>query len=135
MELALAIIGTALGVVSLAHAIKTQRDKERLEKFIQAKLACIAGSLVLVRNNPALAHKNLDYVLNRIEAIREDDLKAIVNHLAWAQGDSAAAHRLLGVVLLDVLSVQEGLFGTRVISTEVSEDEAPRLVNSDTSSK
>jgi hypothetical protein len=38
LELALAIIGTAVTVASLVYALKTQRDKERLERLVRAKL-------------------------------------------------------------------------------------------------
>jgi hypothetical protein len=85
--------------------------------MVRAKLAGIAGGIVLIRDNPRMAHKNIDHVLMRLNAVKSTEMNEIVNHLAWAQGDSAAAHRLLELLLLDVLSLQEGLFGSRLIST------------------
>ena len=115
MELAFGILGTLITVLSFAYALKTQHDQHRLERLIRCKSAGIAGSIVLIRNNPALAHKNIDYVPKRfdmVEPAREQ--KAMVNRLAWAQGDSAAAHRLLELLLVDVVTLQQGLFGTKV---------------------
>ena len=118
MEVALAIIGTLVGLVSFVYAIMTQREKSRYERLVQATLAGIAGSIVMIQKNPRLAHANIDHILQRLEDIESSPgKKDIINYLAWAQGDSAAAHRLLEVLLNDVLTLQEGLFGVRRITS------------------
>ena len=111
------IVGTVVGIASSLHALATQRGKRRLEHLVQSKLAGVAGAIEAIGGNPALAHKNIDWVLSRVDKLREhEDLAGLVNHLAWAQGDSATTHRLLEQLLLDVLALQEGLFGTRQIA-------------------
>jgi hypothetical protein len=117
-------VGTAVTIASLVYALKTQRDRVKLEQLVKAKLRGIAGSLVAIRKNPALAHKNIDLAMKSLELVQPNEMNGIVNYLAWAEGDSAATHRLLELLLLDVLSLQEGLFGTRIISPTDAEGES-----------
>lgn len=111
------IVGTVVAMTSTLHALATQRGKRRLEHLVQSKLSGLAGAIEAIRGNPVLAHQNIDWVLSRVDQLRDHkDLSGLVNHLAWAQGDSATTHRLLDQLLLDVLALQEGLFGTRTIA-------------------
>ncbi|SYZ72228.1 hypothetical protein TRIP_C20343 [Candidatus Zixiibacteriota bacterium] len=124
MEIILAIMGVIIGLFSFLYALKTQREKRKFERLVKSNLAGLAGSIVMIRNNPALAHKNIDYILKHLDVIESTpELNRILNRLAWAQGDSAAAHRLLEVLLNDVLTLQEGLFGTRDIVRPDSHEE------------
>ena len=117
MGLLLAVAGVVVGLASLVFAIKTQQEKAKFERLVNCELAGIAGSILMIRDNPRLAHSNIDYILQRLEDLEgSPNVKEIVNHLAWAQGDSAATHRLLEVLLNNVLGLQEGLFGTRRVS-------------------
>lgn len=114
VEEVVGLVGVVIGIASLAFAFKAQHEKRQFEQLLKSTLVGLAGSIVMIRNNPALAHKNIDYILKRVDVLGANpDLNRIINRLAWAQGDSAATHRLLEVLLNDVLSLQEGLFGTR----------------------
>lgn len=121
----LAIAGVALGVVAFLFAIVTTNDKARLERLIEAKLWGFCTSLERIRGNPKLAHRHLDELrrfLNRLP--HSSELQVPLDQVAWAQGDSVAAVRLLDELREDIDTVRVGLFPRQAKNREVKQRKA-----------
>ena len=92
----------------------TSRDKAKVEKSLKAHLGSTAGNIILVRQNSETAHKHIYNILSLLKE-SPPNTEQIAEYAAWAQSDVTASDRTLEILLADILSLQEGLFGTRVI--------------------
>ncbi len=117
INLLLAVIGIVIGIASLVYAVMTNRDKARLEKLVQAELRGLAGNIDEIRANPKWAYEHFKtiqaYALKLEE--RSDSVNRIHEAALYGTGDALATERLLGNLLNQVLTLQDGLFGTKVI--------------------
>lgn len=117
MEIALSIIGVALGAAGLVYAVMTNREKARLEKLVQAELRGLAGNIEQIRVSPAWAHQHFQGIQEcALKLERNQDVDQILRHAQSGVGDSVAAERMISNLLGQVLTLQEGMFGTRTIT-------------------
>jgi hypothetical protein len=117
MQTVLSILGTALTLASLVYAIKTGREKVRLERLVKAKLAGLAGNINAIRPSAAWADRHLINI-NRhaLNLERGPDMSAILDSAQLGARDATAATRMLDNLLNEVLSLQDGLFGERLVT-------------------
>lgn len=114
LEFVLSVIGVCITTASLLYAVMANRDKARVEKSLKAHLGSTAGNIILIRKNSETAHKHIYNILSLVKEA-QPDTDQIAEYAAWAQSDVTASDRTLEILLADILSLQEGLFGTRDI--------------------
>lgn len=116
----LAVIGIAIsslfGIVSLVYAFLTNRDKVRLEKLIQAELRGLAGNIKKIGDNTYAADKHFRTVqVHALKLERIDEVNAILGATQFGARDALAADHMIRNLLNQILTLQEGMFGTRNI--------------------
>jgi hypothetical protein len=83
---------------------------------VRTTLAGYAGNIELIRKNPHWADKHfkciLDVVLN---VSQEIDRKVVGEHAHAGARDVVAAERMLRILRNDILSLQDGMFGTKTL--------------------
>ena len=110
MNLALTIISLLVGALSLVYAVIANREKAKLEKIIQSRLLNITESVEDAKNNTKLAYGHIDEIRRFLNSLkRSKDMNTTLDHVAWAEADITAAHRMLKRLKRDVESLQEGL--------------------------
>ena len=110
----IAVIGTIASVVSVVYAIMTNREKARLEKLIQAELRGFAGNIDQICGSPGWANRHFEAIQEHaLKLERNQDVHEILRNAQQGVGDSVAAERMIRNLLNQVLTLQEGMFGTR----------------------
>ena len=113
----LSIASVALGVAGLVHAYLRNRAKASLEKLIKAELRGLAGNVENIRVNPGWADNHLGDIHTAAMALETSDLKERILIAAHKGArDATAAERMLGNLLNELLSLQQGLFETKAIT-------------------
>ncbi len=117
MELLLSVMSVAIGLAGVGYAYMTNRAKTTLEKLIQAQLRGLAGNIKEIREQPRWANTHLEtiYKLASKKEKTEEDLNEILQRAYWGRGDITAAERMLSNLLNEILTLQEGMFGTRTV--------------------
>ncbi len=116
MELFLSIASVALGVAGLVFAYMTNRAKRDLEKLIQAELRGLAGNIEQIRVNPQWADTHLTNIHDLASKMeRTEDVNKILQAANWGARDAIAAERMIGNLLNQVLTLQDGMFGTKIV--------------------
>lgn len=109
-------ISMILGVASIGYAIKTNREKIRLERLVKGTTASIAGSIERIRRRSHLADSHCRNIVSECGNLPlEDHISNIVSHALGGARDSVATYDGLGHVLNHVFALQEGLFETRLV--------------------
>ncbi len=128
MEIALSVIGAVVGIAGLIYAIMTNHAKASLERLIRAELRGFAGNIDHIRNSAHGANEHLHYI--RKFAANLDQGNFVTEIIARAHvggNDAASAERMLQNLLNQVLTLQEGMFGTREVTSPVPRmEEAPK---------
>lgn len=113
VSLIIGIVSTAITAAVLTYAIKTNRDRERVESLIKAKLASTAGSVELIRKNPHWADKHFKIISELAQQVVQENVRKMLTARAQADArDVTAAERMLRILRNDILSLQKGMFGT-----------------------
>jgi len=108
------IVSVTLGTASLVYACKTNQEKKKLEDYIQAELRGLAGNIDKIRVSPEWAEHHFGEIRNQaLELEPTNEMKEIVRHAQDGAKDAAAASRMIRNLLNQVLTFQEGMFGTR----------------------
>ena len=116
MEIILSIVSVALGAGGLVYAWMTNREKANLERLMRSQLRGLAGNVVNTRKNPGWADchfRNIQDTALRLD--RNDHLNHILEEAQTGARDATAAERMLQNLLNELLSLQDGLFGTKLI--------------------
>ena len=123
METILGYLGVALGIAGIVYAYSTNREKARLENLVKAELRGLAGNIRSIRCNPGWADQHFSSIQERaLKLERNEDVEQILKHTQQGARDATAAERLIGNLLTQVVTFQEGMFGTRIIDHIDSED-------------
>lgn len=126
LGLIIAIVGTGITAAALTYAIKTNRDRDRIENLVKAKLASTAGSVELIRKNPHWADKHFKAISELAQSLSEEDIrKKLAEHAQAGARDVTAAERMLRILRNDILSLQNGMFGTQNIDKFDVPSESP----------
>jgi hypothetical protein len=116
MELFLSLFGLVLTVASIIYAFITNREKNKLQSLVKIRLEDMIKSIEAVRGNTKLAHTHIDHIRKFMNGLRRsDELKTMLDRVAWAEADITAAHRMLKRLRQDVASLQNGLFAVQEI--------------------
>jgi len=128
VELALAVIGLVIGIISIIYAVKTNRDKAKLEKFTRLRYENFTATIEDAENNADSAYLHIEEVHRFLNGLkRSEELKAILDRAMWAQQDVAAAHRLLKRLKHDVVSLEKSMSGEEVTSHKLDSAESKQL--------
>jgi hypothetical protein len=115
-NLIIGFISAIVSAISLTFAIKTNREKNRLEKLIKCMLANFAGNAEMIRINPHWADKHFRDISTFAQKVTNKAIgKKIIDHAHQGARDVTAAERMLRLLRNNILSLQEGLFNTRDI--------------------
>ena len=116
-ELIISFISVAVGVAGLVYAIMTNRQKSNLEKLISAELRGMAANIEFVQKNSNWADRHF-HRINEIalKLERSEEANDIVTHAHTGARDAVAAERIVHTLLNQILTLQEGMFGTRIIT-------------------
>ena len=126
VALIIGIISTGITTASLTYAIKTNRDKNRVENLVKANLAGTAGSIELIRKNPHWADKHFKAISELAQSLSQEDIKRkLIEHAQAGARDVTAAERMLRILRNDILSLQKGMFGTQDIDKFDIPNESP----------
>lgn len=113
LNLILALLGTGITAASLTYAVKTNRERNRIENLVKAKLSSMAGTVELIRKNPHWADKHFKAISELAQDADQDSLrKDLAEHAQAGARDVTAAERMLRILRNDILSLQKGMFGT-----------------------
>lgn len=120
IDTVLAIVGIGVsagfGTGGIVYAVFTNREKKKLETFVKANLVSTAGNVEKIRESAQFAWRNFNYIRESATKLPDSEEKNnIIKCGALGTGDAAAADRMMGNLLNEVLSTQEGLFGTTEI--------------------
>ena len=116
-ELIFSIGGVVVGVACLVYAIMTNRQKKILEKLIAAELRGMAANIEWVRTNSNWADSHFNSIRDSALKIeRSEELNKILTHAQSGARDAVAAERIVHTILNQILTLQEGMFGTRTIT-------------------
>lgn len=110
-------VSLGLGIVALAYAVITNRQKAELQRLIKSVVADMERELGDIEDNVALAHGHVDGVRKYMSTlVRSEKLKSQLDLIAWAEADVTAAHRMLKNLRKDVASLQTTMFEGRASS-------------------
>jgi hypothetical protein len=110
------VVGTGISVGSLIYAVKTNREKAKLETLVQTELAYIAGNIQVIRANPQWADRHFQAIRDKVlELEAGEQVQEIIKQAHDGARDVTAAERMLGNLLNEVLALQKGLFGTEEV--------------------
>ncbi|MFO7656666.1 MAG: hypothetical protein R6W78_06330 [Bacteroidales bacterium] len=110
------ITGTA-SIIGVIIAIFQYVGKRNLSRFLRSTLRGIAGNVCMIQQS-ANWGENKFRELQKI-AIQLPDSKIkneLILKISEGQGDSTAADRMITNLLNDLLTSQEGQFGTKIIN-------------------
>ena len=125
-SLIISIVGTGITTAALTYAIKTDRDRNRVESLVKAKLASTAGSVELIRQNPHWADKHFKVISELAQEVSQENIRKSLTERAQAGArDVTAAERMLRILRNDILSLQKGMFGTQNIDKYDQPNESP----------
>jgi hypothetical protein len=132
--IAIGVIGSLIGVISLIYAYKTNREKERFEELVRDKLAGIAGNIWYSHKSADLSDKNFFKARDEAYKLDESDKKQnVLKHIHNGARDAVATKRMLLNLLGEVLSLQKGMFGTEKIAhPEMDEEQIQQVDKSET---
>jgi hypothetical protein len=117
MTILLSIVGTLITTASLVYAIKTNKEKQKLERLVRDKLAGIAGNVWYSQQSADMSDKNFTRAREAAYELEETDKKQnVLRHIHNGARDAVAAKRMLSNLLCEVLSMQKGMFGTDTIA-------------------
>ena len=117
LEIVISVISVAVGLVALVYAMMTNREKARLEKLIAAELRGLAASIDWVRTNSAWASSHFGSIQEQALSLdRSDQVNGILVHTQKGDHDTVAAERMMTNLFNQVLTLQEGIFGTRIVT-------------------
>ncbi len=118
------IIAVIITVFSFAFSLYQFNEKKKLENFTLKVLRSIAGNLCKIQQSTEWTFANIRNLQLKAGGLQDDEVKKeIVRLLSDAQGDAAAADRLVVTVFNDVLTFQDATFNT----TEISHPEKREL--------
>lgn len=117
------LIGTIITTWSLVFAIKTNKEKQRLEQLVKGMLAGIAGNIWHSRLSAKWADRNFNRARDAAFLLSEGEQKReVLKHIHNGARDAAAAKRMLSNLLGEVLSMQRGMFKTdSIVHPEMTE--------------
>lgn len=117
MDLLLSIGGTLITTGALVYGIITNRQKIKFEKLVRDKLAGIAGNVWYAQKSAGLSDKNFTRTREAAYKLEEcDEKQDILKHIHNGARDAVAAKRMLSNLLGEVISMQNGMFGTEIIA-------------------
>ncbi len=109
----LSIISVAIGFGGFIYAILTNREKKKLENMVKVSLSTTAGNIEKIRESAKWAWQHFQIIRENANRLPGSEEKTkVIQSAQLGTGDSAAAERMLGNLLNQVLGTQEGLFGT-----------------------
>lgn len=121
------LAGLAIGLVSLAYAFKTNRDKARLERLVHARFQRIEEQVDNANRNAKLAYDHLDDIRRFVQELPTSSTRnSILDHIAWLHGDVTATDRLLKQVRTDFKSVRDSLADVKYVH-RVGSPASPKL--------
>jgi len=113
IEIILSILGI---VITTFWALKSNYDKNRLEKSIKINLATIAGGIQKIREEPSHADMELRKISENAEALEKSEQRKEIIKLAHSGArDVTSTERSLGILLNYILALQMTLFNTKEI--------------------
>ena len=113
----LSIASVALGVAGLVYGWLKDRAKATLETLIRSELRGLAGNVVNIAKNPGWADDHFKKIQAAALDLESSEVtrRILIEAQAGAR-DATAAERMLGNLENELLSLQEGLFETRLIT-------------------
>ena len=118
MELYLTIASVGVGVAGLVYAYMTNRANADLRALVRSSLQGLAGNIDIIHKNPVWADEHFSRIQQRALNLERgnDHVKSILDHAHLGARDFTAAERMLRNLLNEVLTIQEGMFGTRIMT-------------------
>ncbi len=116
VEMLLTIVGTVIGIAGLIYALMTTREKAKLEKLIKAELRGLAGNIDWIKTNAGWAGSHFrDIQKHCLNLDRNEHVNKILEHAHLGGDDSMSAERMMQNLFNNVLILQQGMFGTRIV--------------------
>ena len=104
-------------LIGLAIAYYQFNEKKKLERFTKSSLQGIAGNLAKIQQSTEWADSNFRATQSEAVKLPDSDIKRkITLYVHNGQGDVVASDRMVVNLFNDILTLQEGQFGTRIIN-------------------
>jgi len=111
------VVSVAFGFASLVYAWRTNKEKQRLEDLIRAQLRGLAGNIEHIRRNPEWCDHHFNHISNlALQLDHSDTVIKIIRHAHDGARDATAGARMTMNLLNEILTLQEGMFDTRLIT-------------------
>ena len=111
------LIGSAASIISIPIAIYQIKQNIKLKNITKSNFRCWAGNTRHIIQSAQWSYDKFVKIIDSANLLNNSDQRSLITKLAaQGHGDSAAAERMLKNLLNDLLSAQEGLFKTKIIS-------------------
>jgi hypothetical protein len=111
------LIGSAASIITIPVAIYQIKQNARLKDITKSNYKCWAGNTRHIMQSAQWSYDKFTKIIDSANQINDVEQRTIITKLAaQGHGDSAAADRMLKNHLNELLSAQEGLFNTKIIS-------------------
>jgi len=109
--------GTAASIISIQIAIYQVRQNIKLKNITKSNFQCWAGNIRHIIQSAQWSYDKFVEIIDTVNLLNDSEQKSKITKLAaQGHGDSASAERMLKNHLNDLLSAQEGLFKTKIIT-------------------
>lgn len=106
------VLSAIVTVASLVYAIKTNREKDALERLVQFRFQHLAWSIGRGKKLATLAYGHLDEIRHQLQrSPPSESLDSALDKITWLHGDVTSVDRLLEEIAHDIESTHYGMFG------------------------
>jgi hypothetical protein len=103
--------------IAMGIAVNEFIKRRKLEQFTNSSLRGIAGNLAKIKQSTAWAFNNFRVAQSEaVKLTNSENKNELLIKIADGQGDAASADRMIVNLLNEILTLQEGQFGTREIT-------------------